>query len=552
MLAASLALLSCIQGPWDYYPEKTVDFKGIWLTGYAIADRPLDQVCMEAFLDLKEESTDAFPFYDSARVVVTGPFRAGSAEPVERALELGPRKDLPNCFAADSAYRVVRGGAYALEARVAWDSAGTRVLSALTATARVPDSFSIRRTARAPVFAHTGGVPANLFDSAFFQSLPPRAQEELNSTYGDSLTAYKKNPAAYRDYLIRNAERIKEDLLRLMQGETQPYEEGKALYYLSKPFNLLAHLFTADYDSSVGGVLVVQRFDTTAGLATNAFSGLFGSKIDTADFYYEGNARRLLLTQAFEGPNGYRSLDSIGILNIWFFIGHNRFVFYGVEDAYVDFIQSAQEAEENPRVRQRSNVTGGRGVFAGAVPDTFDLPILADSLTKIFPMPLTRAYVCRGDWFEKRDCSVYYRTWCESTDWKEQDCRPDAVRASLEALLAPDSTLAAAVDSARSIRAAKDTAAVTLGERRFCAEHAFPDDAALGGICRTPEEDCGRPGVNGCKEVLWTFCKQEKWAHPQCKPALAWYCRDLGRPSEVMCRAADTWCRDNPDEAACR
>jgi hypothetical protein len=53
-LAALLALGACIQGPWDYYPKNPPPYRGVFVTGYAIAGRPLTNVCFERVLDLSE------------------------------------------------------------------------------------------------------------------------------------------------------------------------------------------------------------------------------------------------------------------------------------------------------------------------------------------------------------------------------------------------------------------------------------------------------------------------------------------------------------------
>src|SRR5688500_11258494 len=92
-LAAAL-LGACIQGPWDYYPENPPPFRGIWLSGYAMAGKPFTQVCMEKFLDIAEERTDAFAFYDSAEVSVTGRFGDSTG-----TVALARRADEVNCFA---------------------------------------------------------------------------------------------------------------------------------------------------------------------------------------------------------------------------------------------------------------------------------------------------------------------------------------------------------------------------------------------------------------------------------------------------------------------
>ena len=49
---------------------------------------------------------------------------------------------------------------------------------------------------------------------------------------------------------------------------------------------------------------------------------------------------------------------------------------------------------------------------------------------------------------------------------------------------------------------------IGMGTERFCVENDFPD---FEGICDADREACGQPGINGCKETLWNFCKDSPW-----------------------------------------
>lgn len=549
-MAAGLALLgalgSCIQGPWDYYPENPKPFRGIWLTGYAIAGQPIRQVCMERLLDVAEEYTNAFPFYDSAMVTVFGRFGDSTG-----TVRLTPLENAPNCFRGDSTVLVRRGGDYALEARVTWDSAGTRVTSVLKAVAQVPDSFSIRRTAAASSMVLSGGSPSNIFTPEFFLTLPPTVQEVLIKEYGDTLIKLQPDSAALRAYLAANGAKIQARLVQLLEKERKHvYKEGDTLFYLGGVLNTSQHYYTSDRSEDVAGVLITHRFDPESERPETAFQGIFGTEPDTSDFYYEGTTRRLGLWPAAMSPDGYALLDSIGVVNLWFHTRRNRLYFYGVEDAYVDYVNTAIMSNGDPRIKIQNNVEGGRGIFIGAVPDSFDVYIKVDSTTKAYSLPVAHVYECREDgWFNEKDCSDYYRTWCQSREWKDQDCRVDALRANLEAALKSDTLLDLATDSAAT-EARNDTSLARQGVTRFCVENNYPD---LGETCDAASRDCvANAGINSCKETLWRYCKESLWVPTQCKPALVWYCRDKPRASEVMCRRADEYCRDNPGWPACR
>lgn len=549
-LAALAAALmgACIQGPWDYYPENPPVFRGLWLSGYAMAGKPLVHVCIERLLDISEERTDAFSFYDSAEVTVTGRF--GEAT---RTVALARRADEVNCFAGDLADTVRAGNDYRLEARVVWDSAGTVVTSRLSATAQVPDSFKIRNEAVAPSYAFTGeALGGNIFSLEFFQSLPQSVQEILFAEYIDDFNEVAGDTAAQAEWIRRNGRKFQERLKGLLLREYDPYSRGDTLYYMSSVLNTASHFFSSERSPDVGGVLITHRFDSTAERPESDFDSFFGIEPDSSEYYYAGSERRLGLYPDLKGPGGYNLLDSIGFVNTWFHTGLNRIYFYGMEDAYLDYVETAVQGEGDPRIRARYNVTGGAGFFVGGVPDSFDVVIRLDSVTQGFSMPEVRAYECTEDgWFTENGCAEYYRPWCQGKAWEPRTCALDAVRANLEGLLRNDTALVRATDSAAAAAdTAADRSAKQGGTLRFCVEQDFPSP---GGTCDEARSDCGRPGLNDCKAAWWEFCKDAKWSFDRgCGPALAWYCRDNPRKSEVLCREADRFCLANPGEAACR
>jgi hypothetical protein len=556
-LAAGALAAGCIQGPWDYYPDETPPFRGIWMTGYALAGKPVENVCFEKLHALDEESTDAFAFYDSAEVTVSGRFGDTAA-----TLRLFPLAEAPNCFAGDSTVVAAPGEDYRLSARFVWDSAGATVRSALAATARVPVSFHIRRTAAAPRLASTGGIPSDLFTSSsmtgvlqFFETLPPDVREVMIGEYGADIVALEGDTAAIREYFLKNGRAIQERLVGLLEKDKYQYGEGDTVYYLNGAFNTLSHYYTSDRSGDVDGVLITHQFDTAAGRPETRFDSFLGLEPDSSDFYFPGRRRRLIMYPDAFGPDGWQVLDSIGFVNTWFHTGLNRIYFYGFEQAYMDFVSTAVDGESDSRIVPRYNVTGGRGIFAGAVPDSFDVFVRADSFTTVYSLQEARGAFCRDvGWFDRPYCASYYREHCAARAWRDGDCAADAVRAGLEADLAGDTALARAVDSAYD--AARDAPAmagqVRQGEIRFCAENAFPESVPECGEWR--DACISSAGINECKQSLWAFCKDALWRPAQCGNALAWYCRDNPRRSEVLCRQADAYCAEeaHKDEAACR
>lgn len=544
---AATVLAACIQGPWDYYPRNPPIYRGVTVYGYAVADRPLERVCFERLLDLEEEATQAFAFYDSADVRVQGVF-AG----VERELSLTAVVDTPNCFQGDAAALIERGRNYAMTATLVWDSAGTKVTNVIRGTARVPTRFEIHDSAGAPTVALTGTNPANYFTPGFIRSLPKDIQDTLLSRYPEGLALLGSDTSkAFRDtskevaaFIEANGDAIRQVVQEMLPERQIVYRQGDTLYYLNKPFNTLSHYYSNDRSPDVGAVLITQQFDPAGARPETAFDSPVGLKPDSQDYYFPGNQRRLIVYQDAKDGKEWNLLDSMGVVNVWYHTLRNRLIFYGMETAYFDYLSTVMSegggGEADPRIIPRFNVTGARGIFVGGIPDTFDVNIQTDGLIKSYPLPEVHGLACREDgWLSGPDCRDYYRAWCRGKAWATGDCRVDAVMASLEADF---DTNAALKDSVRAIAdsVGRDTVVYRVALNEFCVNNGF-----LAPVCAAPKTTClETSGRNACKEALWRFCLDNSWSPDQCDPGLASYCHDKPRLSEVLCRQADKWCAD--------
>jgi hypothetical protein len=546
-------MAACLQGPWDYYPDNPPPFRGVFATAYVLAGKPLTQVCFERVLDLGEEHTQAFAWYDSADVRISGPFSGQS-----RAVALAAINDTPNCFRGDTALRAERGGVYSLEARFTWDSAGSRVHSLVKGEAHVPDSFSIHRTAAAPSFAKTGGLPENIFDLGFVAKLPPAVRDTILAEYGDSLARFNPDTTGIGGYIERHGEAIQNRLAFLLKHDQFVYHEGDSLYYLNGPLlNTASHYFSSDHGPGVGCVLVTQRFERNSGRPETAFDSPLGLEPDSDQFYFPGDIRRLLLYPNAVGGEGWNLLDSMGVVNVWFHTLRNRFYFYGFEKAYYDYHTTATQTQGggggeggDPRVKPKYNVSGGEGIFVGGVPDSFDLYIKADSLTKVYPLPETHAFACNKEgWSGSKDCREYYPEYCRDHAWQPKICGADAARRCAYPAAERDTALGALCDSV-SDPARVPTDLARLGETMYCIEKAFPAES----ICDAPRGDClEAKGRNLCKDGFWDYCLDHQWRPEEaCGPALVSYCRDQPRLSETLCRHADAWCAAHADSPLCK
>lgn len=485
--AGALFLGGCLPGPWDYTPSGKPAFRGVTMFAYAVAGKPVEDACFERLLTLTEAASDSRAWYDSASVSVSGTFSTGN-----QTLVLTPKALPVNCFEGPINARFVAGESYVITASFVWDSAGTIARSLLMATARIPAGFSIRDTAYAPAYALTGAGNAPL------------------------------SPAG----LI-----------------PVPYRNGDTVFYLPSKkigdFNLseLSHFFLAHYNDDVKAVLMTRRFDSTEARPETSFDSIAGFVPSLSDFYMVGTLNRLILYPNVPVPTGRNLLDSMGMVNAWFWTGRNRIYFYGAEAIYADYQAALEESYENTKVRLPTNVTGGQGFFTGMAVDSFTVNIKLDGFTQAFPYRQTRVAACDDEgWYDSRDCIGYYREFCRDTLWSVPTCKQEAAYTSLdpvENLMLPDS-----VQDSLVVWAEADSTLMKQAAGRYCIDNNYPAGvpqcAAVKAQCET-----GSPG-NVCQKILWTRCEIGYWKLPACAEGIKSYC-------SVNRNVAKTLCRDVPN-----
>jgi hypothetical protein len=526
-----LMLAGCIlQGPWDFTPQNQTIFQGIWASGYAVAGNPANNVCFERLIPLSQGSTDAFPFYDSAQVRIDGTFSTGVGP-----LLLHPLYDTPDCFSGDSTVHFLTGQVYALTARFVWDSSGSEVSSILTATATVPNSFGITDSAGAPALAKTGLSQATLFDPNIYMKLPPIPRAQILTLYGDTLNALASDTAARNAYLSSHGSSLAAQAALLLQKDLISYGRGDTVFYIggSGQFNNLSHFYHSVRSSDVAGVLVTQRIDTLGEKPTTSLTGILGLKPDSSKFYRPGDIHTLSFYQSALHPNGSNVLDSIGVVNASFWIGLNRLYFYGVEKVYSDYIlTNGGQAAANPKIVPTSNVTGGKGFFAGMVLDSFDVNVKLDSTTQAYSEPAVRAVACRDQgWFSSRDCAGYYHQFCSETDWASTDCHLDAIYTCLDPT--QSTTAPAGLCDSASTYAASDSALNLEATRRYCIDHDYPANVAG---CASVQNECVTGSLaNGCQLILWQSCDLDYWKPAACVEGRQSYCREYDATEQELC-----------------
>ena len=233
-------------------------------------------------------------------------------------------------------------------------------------------------------------------------------------------------------------------------------------------------------------------------------------------------------------------------MNAWFWSGLNRLYFYGVEKAYTDYnFTNVSEAgggpvDQNPKIQALTNVSGGRGFFAGMIVDSFDVFIKTDSLTQVYSYPATRAWTCRKQgWFNSRDCAGWYDDFCTSNEWKREDCRLDAIYTWGPVCNDPVLRISAPVGMCDSVTAyqTRDTLLSVEALARYCIDHNYP--ATFPG-CTEMRQECeqGKSG-NGCQLILWKNCELKYWKPAPCIEGRKSYCRENGDVQKELCRGVN-------------
>lgn len=581
-LVSLLGLVSCIQGPWSYTVESDPEvFVGVTSYAYIVADRPLTDVCFERMLNLNEVVSNKRAFYKTASVTVQGEF-----EGVESTLVLTPKSDEPNCFVGDENVLATRGKSYKLAAEFQWDSAGVEVTSRLSSTANIPTKFLLNDSVRVTPEAITPSGVNYENPLSVIENLPLEAQLELLEEWGSRLPQDQSDTAAFIAFYQENGVALSESIAAVMaKPEYQSYyKEGDEVYYLSGELNTVSHTFSSQFSEDVGGVLITHAFEDSAKVPYNRFDEIalrFKGELDPEDAYFEGQIRRLIAYEKMNLPNGQAMFDNLGVINTWFMEGTNKLYFYGVEPAYVKFLNTYVLAGDDPKVVPQFNMEGGEGYFVGAVVDSFSMEVKLLPGHRYFTYFEATADRCfEIDW-KSSDCRGFINEYCETVSYDEENFERDTTsvlqgdkmyfggfcsRVAVEKDL--DSSWALGTTYSDYLKS-KDQFVVEAGTWRHCIKNDFKGDncsATLnqcsvympGESLNLPEEG-GGPGEEKksletptCQTDWWGYCEDNSWQGEGCKMASVNWCKQEGKIlDEVMCAEAKDYCTQNPSYAAC-
>lgn len=581
LIIAALILGACIQGPWSYKPEDNAEYQGIYTEGTLIADRPIRDICFEKLLMLSEYYTDAYAFYSEASVIISGP----SGDVV-----LSPQAQKPNCFEGDASDIVQRGSVYQLRATFTWDSSGTNVETTYRATANVPTTFTVNDTATVSEQAfinqstNVQASPEGLFE--LVNGLPQEGQDAFLNEYGDLIGQFTNQLAegdttGAMNLFFENFQEMNARIGQLYEeyDVRAPYVQGDSIYYLTGGLNTTSHYYNFQYSDDVASVLITQRFDTNAVVPLNSFSAAFEQfGLTAATQYFDGTIRRLIHYPNFYNPGkDFFIFDSLPVTNTWYMGGNNTIYFYGYEQAFTDYALTYIDEHDNPKVRPEFNIEGGRGVFAGAVVDSFQVFIRNPDGNRSWTMFEAQAGYCEEEgWDSSQACQEFELRYCRQTSFdpvkyveenKEEfdenkaytNCMEAAFKAAWIDSVDEDTYVSLNPNFTQSDNAANAASLRTEVRNQalieFCVSDFFESD-----LCDTIEEHAHswkseivqeHPEVNKIKDLHWMYCENSSWTAPTCDWAQRSFCIEKDISSTILCEPAEIWCESQSDEIFC-
>ena len=558
---AAVLLTGCVQGPWSFWPNNPARYAGVWVYAQVVAGQAVTQVCFEPTIPLTSTVTNDFAFYDSAHVQISGPFSGK-----DTTFVLQPISTSPNCFDGPADLRAQAASAYQFDAVIRWDSVGHTVTSHFTASTNTPTQFGITK-ALAPAVAN--------LEPLFRDST---LQDTIRALLGDSLYALHANPAAWDTFLGQNQYMIYSGTMTMKV----PYQSGDTVDYLKpvKHLDFLGHTFVTHYSNDVRGILMTEQFNLLQdSMSTSTFSSLINSNSapDSSREWRSGTQRRLSFTSSTTLGSGTNRMDSLGYVSLNFLLGPQRFYFYGVEQDYSNYEQTAVASADDPRVVPVSNIKGGQGYFAGMLVDSFD--VFVRSLPGMLAYPIARDQIlyCRATgWDSDTMCRSLQWIFCADSLSAAPDCRTPAIVTALDSGLAWDAKMlpmsATPVTGPPAGATVKtggrgssgwscpygqnlcltETQVQTNGERMDCIRNNF---AASKSYCASYKQDCQvSADTSVCKRELWDFCSDRQWnidSLPQCGPALVSWMRINKVLSIPFQRVRDSWCAAHSSDLQC-
>lgn len=556
-----------IQGPWEYAPQESSPFRGLYIYGYLIADQQVSHLCVERTLGLDEYSIPTYAWYRSAELEISGDFGGG-----EESISLSPQIGNPSCFFSPPDKMPRKGEAYRLKGEVEWDSAGHRIITSFASTAVIPTQFSIRDSAKVIASALHPFEDGEEDLLSALSKLPPEVFAQLNNRF-PGLDSAVADPQYGKEWFAKNGRVLYTKIgeLLMQQEERVYYHRGDTISYLTGPLNLATHYFRADYSADVAAVLVTQRIPDGIRWPENSFSRMFGMEPEPWSSYSADSSRRLQLYPAVisSGALNFSMLDSISIMNIWFHGGENLFMLYGVEKAYRDYYESDLNATFDTRIKRVYNIEGAAGYFIGAIADSFNLIVRLPPDGGFSNFEAHADYCLLIDWGDSQDCRLFDSVYCRTVGWNDlqwiskhpevmsghkesyNDCFIEGINVGFDSIPLQQ-IIVQKMESKIKSQSGRDKILFT-GLERGCVRTNYGRQVGRTAECLPViERYFGEtPPPKKGESELFSWCEDRRWAPEQCLPLARRYCVTQEIISAPLCKEAEKWCQKNETDQLC-
>ena len=521
-----LILAACdFHGPWEYYPEEREVYTGIYTYGY-VASGEAPYICFSKVYELDETSAQDFAFYSKARVTVEGRFDGDAGKGEKLVLSLEPVNKHPGCFSYNdwriyiegvphvNPYEGIVGESYTMNAYFEWDSAGHSVKSSYRAVATIPNPVTVK------------GLNIPLEDGSY---------------------------------------------------NWVDYKNGKTveMNFLEYPNDMEFVKVALGYDWSVRGVLSIMNYGFENGESPNTtVNKMFEGMTDEDEMGYRGIAmhdplesQQNLGYMSNRTVAGFKSLDTLYLMNMSVPLGKFSVDFYSTDAAYIDYIDKVRQSTSDSRVVPKSNIENGMGVFTGMARTSINFNVKGESFISMEHIANRGCSNTEGDnadsW-DSKGCRLFLDVLCSgsleygsSNDLVQMNedaykyYQGDKYRKTAQACYASNVKAAMTLDTTTwseflpdTINAEDKKNAYADGLKRYCVASNFKSNHIAN--CSSLENEClENPEKNSCKEYLWLWCADRNWdlnKYEQCRSALVsrYYLQNL--KSSILHREVQKVC----------
>ena len=510
LFVAGLLLAGCdFHGPWEYYPHEREVYTGIYTYGYVLADAETE-LCFSKVYELDEVMAENFAFYDSARVTVDGVFLIGGKE-VDTTLLISPKAGRPNCFYSE--YGGVVGETYKMDAYFEWDSVGHDVKSRFKASAIIPKAVSVKG---------------------------------MNVPHQDGSYEWKE------------------------------YDDSTEFHvrFLEFPMDMEFVKCAMDYDHSVRGVISVLKYGIgNAESQKTTINEMLEGMTDDDSTGYRGIAMHDPLERSeslgFSANlivGGYKSLDTLYLMNMMMPIGKISVDFYATDAAYIDYENKVKASATDSRVVPESNIENGMGVFSGMSKSSITLYVDGSgvSMEHIAWRNCDEKEGDDADSWDSRGCRLYQDVACSGMPADslnmdgliEANSKAHLYYRESEYLEKNGTCYASHVKAAMMLDTTKWTEflpknissedksnAYSDGLKRYCVASNFKSNGIAD--CESLEKKCLESGEeNYCNVYLWNWCADRGWNmdYEQCRIGLVSRYYIKGLKSNIIQREVKAIC----------